>query len=92
MKGINGPMLHQFIDDVLAQAVNWSTIEDESHRISTESFHTNLDAIRQAFHDRGCSSPQSSSCLRMMRSVSLRSTTRFHDWKEDSTLSKSRNC
>jgi hypothetical protein len=49
-------MLHQFIDDVLAQAVEGLDRYPVTLVLDRAPIHTNLGAIRQAFHDRGSES------------------------------------
>jgi hypothetical protein len=85
VRGINGTMLHQFIDDVLAQAVEGLDRYPVTLVLDRAPIHTNTDAIRQAFHDRGSESikdillmpPNAAKCLSPL------DNSIFHDWKEE---------
>jgi hypothetical protein len=56
VKGINGPMLLQFIDDVLAQAVEGLDRYPLTLVLDQAPIHRDVDSIRQAFRDRGSES------------------------------------
>jgi hypothetical protein len=47
VRGINGAMLHQFIDDALAQAVEGLDRYPVTLVLDRAAIHTNIDAIRQ---------------------------------------------
>jgi hypothetical protein len=53
VRGVNSAMLQQFIDDTLAQAVEGLDRYPLTLVLDKASIHKNVDAIRQAFHDRG---------------------------------------
>src|SRR4029078_12566304 len=53
VRGVNSAMLQQFIDDTLAQAVEGLDRYPLTLVLDQASIHKNVDAIRQAFHDRG---------------------------------------
>jgi hypothetical protein len=84
-KGINGPMLLQFIDDTLAQAVEGVGKYPLTLVLDRAPIHTNIDAIRQAFWDRG--SQAVSKILLMPPNAAKRlsplDNSIFHDWKEE---------
>lgn len=85
VKGINGSMLLQFIDDTLAQAVEGLDRYPLTLVLDRAPIHTNLDAIRQAFRDRG--SESITDILLMPPSAAKRlsplDNSIFHDWKEE---------
>jgi hypothetical protein len=85
VKGINGSMLLQFIDDTLAQAVEGLDRYPLTLVLDRAPIHTNLDAIRQAFHDRGS---QSITDILLMppnaaKRLSPLDNSIFHDWKQE---------
>jgi hypothetical protein len=85
VRGINTAMLHQFIDDVLAQAVEGLDRYPLTLVLDRASIHTNIDAIRQAFYDR---SSQSIKEILLMppnaaKRMSPLDNALFHDWKEE---------
>jgi hypothetical protein len=84
-RGINGPMLLQFIDDVLAQAVEGLDRYPLTLVLDRASIHLNVDAIRQAFLDRGSGSIKD--ILLMPPNAAKRTSpldnSLFHDWKEE---------
>jgi hypothetical protein len=49
-------MLHQFIDDALAQVVERLDRYPLTLGLDRAPIHTNMDTFRQAFHDRGSES------------------------------------
>lgn len=85
VKGINGPMLLQFIDDTLAQAVEGLDRYPLTLVLDRASIHLNVDAIRQAFHDRGSESIKD--ILLMPPCASKRMSpldnALFHDWRKE---------
>jgi len=85
VKGINGAMLLQFIDDTLAQAVEGLDRYPLTLVLDRAPIHTNLDAIRQAFRDRG--SESITDILLMPPNAAKRlsplDNSIFHDWKEE---------
>lgn len=85
VKGINGPMLLQFIDDVLAQAVEGLDRYPLTLVLDRAPIHKNLDAIRQAFHDRGSQSIKDIILLppNAAKRMSPLDNAMFHDWKEE---------
>lgn len=85
VKGINGPMLHQFIDDVLAQAVEGLDRYPLTLVLDRAPIHTNLDAIKQAFHDRGSQSIKEILLMppNAAKRLSPLDNSIFHDWKEE---------
>jgi hypothetical protein len=74
-------------DDVLAQAVEGLDRYPVTLVLDRAGIHTNIDAIRQAFHDRGSESikdillmprpPNAAKCLSPL------DNSIFHDWKEE---------
>lgn len=85
VKGINGAMLHQFIDDVLAQAVEGLDRYPLTLVLDRAPIHTNIDAIRQAFHDRGSESIKDILLMppNAAKRLSPLDNSIFHDWKEE---------
>jgi hypothetical protein len=85
VKGINRSMLLQFIDDVLAQAVEGLDRYPLTLVLDRATIHMDLDAIRQAFRDRG--SEAISDILLMPPNAAKRlsplDNSLFHDWKEE---------
>jgi hypothetical protein len=85
VKGINGAMLIQFIDDTLAQAVEGLDRYPLTLVLDRAPIHTNIDRIMQAFHDRGS---QSIKAILLMppnaaKRLSPLDNSIFHDWKEE---------
>jgi hypothetical protein len=83
-RGINGSMLLQFIDDVLAQAVEGLDRYPLTLVLDRAPIHLNLDAIRQAFHDRGSQSIKDILLMppNAAKRLSPLDNALFHDWKE----------
>ena len=84
VKGINGPMLHQFIDDTLAQAVEGLDRYPLLLVLDRAPIHKNVDAILQAFHDRGSESIKEIILLppNTAKRLSPLDNALFHDWKQ----------
>ena len=85
VKGINGAMLRQFIDDVLAQAVEGLDRYPIPLVLDRAPIHMNLDSIRQAFHDRGSESIKDIFLMppNAAKRMSPLDNSIFHDWKEE---------
>ncbi len=85
VKGINGAMLLQFIDDVLAQAVEGLDRYPLTLVFDRAPIHRDLDAIRQAFHDRSSESITEILLLppNAAKRLSPLDNALFHDWKEE---------
>ncbi len=85
VRGINGAMLHQFIDDTLAQAVEGLDRYPLTLVLDRAPMHTNIDAIRQTFHDRSSQSIKDILLLppNAAKRMSPLDNSLFHDWKEE---------
>lgn len=85
VKGINGAMLHQYIIDELAQAVEGLDRYPLTLVLDRAPIHTNIDAIRQAFHDRGSESIKDILLMppNAAKRLSPLDNSIFHDWKEE---------
>lgn len=85
VRGINGPMLQQFIDDTLAQAVEGLNRYPLTLVLDRAPIHRDLDAIRQAFHDRSSESITDILLLppNAAKRMSPLDNSIFHDWKEE---------
>ncbi|MDR3390351.1 MAG: hypothetical protein P4L77_01335 [Sulfuriferula sp.] len=85
VRGINGSMLLQFIDDVLAQAVEGLDRYPLTLVLDRAPIHINLDAIRQAFRDRGSEAIGDILLLppNAAKRLSPLDNSLFHDWKEE---------
>lgn len=85
VKGINTVMVHQFIDDVLAQAVEGLNRYPITLVLDRASIHTNTESILQAFRDR--SSESIKQILLMPPNAAKRMSpldnALFHDWKQE---------
>lgn len=85
VKGINGEMLLQFIDDTLAQAVEGLDLYPLILILDRAPIHTNTAAILQAFRDRG--SESITEILLMPHYAAKRlsplDNSIFHEWKEE---------
>jgi hypothetical protein len=88
VKGINRAMLLQFVDDVLAQAVEGLDRYPLTLVLDRASIHKNLDALRQAFHDRGSESIKDILLMppNAAKRMSPLDNAMFHDWKEKCRL------
>jgi hypothetical protein len=85
VRGINGAMLHQFIDDSLAQAVEGLDRYPLTLVLDRAPIHLNVDAIRQAFHDRSSQSIKDILLLppNAAKRMSPLDNSLFHEWKEE---------
>jgi hypothetical protein len=85
VKGTNGAMLLQFIDDTLAQAVEGLDRYPLTLVLDRAPIHLNIDAIRQAFHDRGSQSIKDILLLppNAAKRLSPLDNSIFHDWKQE---------
>jgi len=84
VKGINGPMLKQFINDILAQAVEGLDRYPLTLVLDKASIHKNTDALLQEFRDRGSESIKEIVLMpaNAAKRVSPLDNALFHDWKE----------
>jgi hypothetical protein len=84
VKGINGPMLLQFIDDTLAQAVEGLSRYPLTLVMDRAPIHTNIDRIKEAFHNRGSYSITEILLLPpyAAKRLSPLDNSLFHDWKQ----------
>jgi len=84
VKGINGRMLLQFIDDTLAQAVEGLDRYPLTLILDRAPIHLSTGAILQAFHDRGSQSITEILLLpsNAAKRLSPLDNSIFHDWKE----------
>jgi hypothetical protein len=85
VKGINGPMLLQFIDDTLAQAVEGLDRYPLTLVLDRASIHLNIDSILQTFHDRGSESIKDILLMppNAAKRLSPLDNALFHDWKQE---------
>lgn len=85
VRGINSAMLHQFIDDVLAQAVEGLDRYPLTLVLDRASIHKDVDAIRQSFHDRGSQAIKDILLMppNAAKRMSPLDNSIFHDWKEE---------
>lgn len=85
VRGINSAMLHQFIDDTLAQAVEGLDRYPLTLVLDRAAIHKDTDAIRQAFHDRGSESIKEILLMppNAAKRMSPLDNALFHDWKEE---------
>ena len=85
VRGINRSMLLQFIDDVLAQAVEGLDRYPLTLVLDKATIHLDTDAIRQAFHDRGSQSIKDILIMppNAAKRMSPLDNALFHDWKEE---------
>lgn len=85
VKGINGAMLQQFIDDTLAQAVEGLDRYPLTLVLDRAPIHLRIDSLLQAFRDR--SSESITEILLMppyaAKRLSPLDNALFHDWKEE---------
>lgn len=85
VKGINGPMLLQFIDDILAQAVEGLDRYPLTLVLDRAPIHKDIDSILQAFRDRSSESITDILLLppNSAKRLSPLDNCLFHDWKEE---------
>jgi hypothetical protein len=85
VRGINRAMLLQFVDDVLAQAVEGLDRYPLTLVLDRASIHKNVDALRQAFADRGSESIKDILLMpaNAAKRLSPLDNALFHDWKEE---------
>jgi hypothetical protein len=85
VKGINGPMLLQYIDDYLAQAVEGLNRYPITLVLDKATIHKNTADILQAFRDRGSYSITSIELMptQAAKRLSPLDNAMFHDWKEE---------
>lgn len=83
VKGINGRMLLQFIDDTLAQAVEGLDRYPLTLVLDRAPIHTNVNRLMEAFHNRGCYSIKEILLLppNAAKRLSPLDNSLFHDWK-----------
>lgn len=85
VKGINGVMLQQFIDDILAQAVEGLDRYPLTLVLDRAPIHLDIDSLLQAFRDR--SSGSVTEILLMppyaAKRLSPLDNALFHDWKNE---------
>ena len=88
VRGVNSAMLQQFIDDTLAQAVEGLDRYPLTLVLDQASIHKNVDAIRQAFHDRGSQAIKDILLMppNAAKRMSPLDNALFHDWKEKCRL------
>jgi len=84
VKGINGPMLKQFINDLLAQAVEGLDRYPLTLVLDKASIHKNTNALLQEFYDRGSQSIKEILLMppNAAKRMSPLDNALFHDWKE----------
>jgi hypothetical protein len=84
VRGINGAMLQQFIDDTLAQAVEGLDRYPLTLVLDRATIHRDLERLRQAFRDRGSESIQRIVLMppNAAKRVSPLDNALFHDWKQ----------
>jgi hypothetical protein len=85
VRGINGSMLHQFIDDVLAQAVEGLDRYPLTLVLDRAPIHMNVAALLQTFHDRGSQSIKQILLMppNAAKRLSPLDNSIFHEWKEE---------
>lgn len=84
VKGVNGEMLKQYINDVLAQAVEGLERYPLTLVLDRAPIHTNTAALLQEFHDRGSESIDEILLMPpyAAKRLSPLDNSIFHDWKE----------
>jgi hypothetical protein len=84
VRGINGAMLQQFIDDTLAQAVEGLDRYPLTLVIDRAPIHRNTAQLLQSFHDRGSQAIKEILLLppNAAKRMSPLDNALFHDWKE----------
>lgn len=85
VRGINGPMLQQFIDDTLAQAVEGLDRYPLTLVLDRAPIHKDVDTLLQAFRDRGSESIKEILLMPpyAAKRLSPLDNSLFHDWKEE---------
>lgn len=85
VKGINGAMLQQFIDDSLAQAVEGLDRYPLLLFLDRAPIHLNTDSLLQTFRDRSSESIKEIQLLppNAAKRVSPLDNSLFHDWKQE---------
>lgn len=85
VRGINGRMLEQFIDDTLAQAVEGLDRYPLTLVLDRAPIHLNLDRLLQCFRDRGSGSITEILLMppNAAKRMSPLDNSLFHDWKEE---------
>jgi hypothetical protein len=85
VRGINGAMLQQFIDDTLAQAVEGVDRYPLVLILDRAPIHLNTDAILQTFRDRSSESIKEILLLppNAAKRISPLDNSLFHVWKEE---------
>ena len=85
VKGINGAMLLQYIDDVLAQAVEGLDRYPLTLVLDRAPIHKNTQQIMEAFHDRGSQAITEILLLppNAAKRLSPLDNSLFHDWKQE---------
>jgi hypothetical protein len=85
VRGINGAMLLQFIDDTLAQAVEGLDRYPLTLVLDRAPIHKNVEQLMQAFRDRGSESIKEILLLppNAAKRMSPLDNSIFHDWKEE---------
>lgn len=88
VRGINGPMLQQFIDDTLAQAVEGLDRYPLTLVLDRAPIHLNTDVLLQAFRNRGSESIKEIILLppNAAKRLSPLDNALFHDWKQQCRL------
>lgn len=85
VRGINGEMLQQFIDDVFAQAVEGLDRYPLTLVLDRAPIHLNINALLQAFRDRGSESIKEILLLppNAAKRLSPLDNSLFHAWKHE---------
>lgn len=85
VRGVNGEMLRQFLDDTLAQAVEGLDRYPLTLVLDRAPIHLNLDSLLQAFRDRSSESIKEILLLppNAAKRLSPLDNSLFHDWKEE---------
>lgn len=85
VRGINGSMLRQFIDDTLAQAVEGLDRYPCVLFLDRAPIHLNTDSLLQTFRDRSSEAIREIQLLppNAAKRVSPLDNSLFHDWKQE---------
>ena len=83
VRGVNGAMLQQFIDDTLAQAVEGLDRYPLTLVLDRAPIHMNVNALLQSFRDRSSESIHEILLLppNAAKRLSPLDNSLFHDWK-----------